>query len=357
MSFSEVKSRLMHLLPPPRRLSFTPEGTRFVVVTLAIGVAAINTGNNLLYLILAMMLSLIIISGILSEISLRMVEIKRFLPREAFAGEPFLVKITARNGKRLLSSISLTFHDHLDEGGLAGSQYFLKLLPDGKAVESYRFTINERGVHVFQGGRLSTRYPFGLFLKSREAAVGDEMLIFPRIIDVRDLLLESGVDEGELESRIKGRGTDLYGLRGYVLGDDRRAIHWKTSAKLSKLYIREFAREDVRKVLLLLDDCILPGSEELLEKGVTITASLASHFLHKGYEVGLVTSREEIPLGIGMAHLFSILRVLALASPGKDRERLYTRAKDGGGVLILPYDEPFWKGKEGLFTKVVRVTP
>jgi len=59
MSLSQLKQRLLILLRPPRRLRFTSEGTGFVIVALAIGVAAINTGNNLLYLILAMMLSAI----------------------------------------------------------------------------------------------------------------------------------------------------------------------------------------------------------------------------------------------------------------------------------------------------------
>ena len=56
---------------PPRRLSFTREGKYFVGITLGVGFAAINTGNNLLYLLLGMMLSLIIASGIMSEMSLR----------------------------------------------------------------------------------------------------------------------------------------------------------------------------------------------------------------------------------------------------------------------------------------------
>lgn len=354
MHLSEIRHRIFALLDPNRRLRFTPEGTRFVLVALAIGVAAINTGNNLLYLVLAMMLSLIILSGILSESSLRMVNIKRALPKEAFAGRPFLVKITALNSKKRLPSISLTFKDHIDKFGPGGSQYFLKVPPRGNISGSYHMTLDRRGLYTFQHGRLATRYPFGLFLKSKETGEVSEMLVYPRTLDVRELLRENGVNEGEIESRIKGRGTDLYGLRGYVLGDDRRSIHWKTSAKLSKLYIREFAREDARRVTLFLDDCVPPGFEEALEKGITIAASLASHFLYKGYQVGLATSAEDVPLGIGTEQLFKILRVLALISPGKERDRLFAKTVDGG-VLILPYDNQAWREKEGLFAKVIRV--
>src|SRR3989304_3946802 len=132
MSFAEIKQQIFHLLRPPRRLRFTSEGTGFVIVALAIGVAAINTGNNLLYLILAMMLSMIIISGILSESSLRTVDIRRSLPREAFAGKPFLVKIAALNGKKRLPSISLTFQDYLEGTVSAGNQYFLRISRKGQ---------------------------------------------------------------------------------------------------------------------------------------------------------------------------------------------------------------------------------
>lgn len=354
MHLSEIRHRIFALLDPNRRLRFTPEGTRFVLVALAIGVAAINTGNNLLYLVLAMMLSLIILSGILSESSLRMVNIKRSLPKEAFAGRPFLVKITALNSKKRFPSISLIFKDHIDKFGPGGSQYFLKIPPRGNISGSYHMTLNRRGLYTFKHGRLATRYPFGLFLKSKETGEASEILVYPRILDVRELLRESGVNEGGIESRIKGRGTDLYGLRGYVLGDDRRSIHWKTSAKLSKLYIREFAREDVRRVTLFLDDCTPPGFEEALEKGITIVASLASHFLYKGYQVGLATSTEDVPLEIGTEQLFKILKVLALISPGKERDRLLAKTVDSGTVLILPYDNQAWREKEGLFAKVIR---
>jgi uncharacterized protein (DUF58 family) len=354
MSFKENLKRLINLLRPPRRLRFTPEGTRFIIVALAIGVAAINTGNNLLYLILAMMLSMIILSGILSEISLRMVDVNRSLPREVFAGRPFLVRITASNRKRVFPSVSLTFQDYI-EGTAAGSRYFLKIPANGKLTDSCQLTLGKRGVQTFRGGRLSTRYPFGLFLKSKEAGEESEVLVYPRIMDVKELLSESGVDEGEIESRIKGRGTDLYGLRGYLLGDDMRSIHWKTSAKLARLYVREFEREDARRATLILDDCIPEGFEAPLEKSISIAASLASHFLYKGYQVGLMTSTEEVPLGIGTDQLYRILRVLALITPGRERERLLAKATDAGGILILPYEGQGWKGREGSFSKVIRV--
>jgi hypothetical protein len=61
----------------PRRLKLTREGKYFIFITFGVGVAAINTGNNLLYLLLGMLLSLIIVSGVLSELSLRHLTVAR----------------------------------------------------------------------------------------------------------------------------------------------------------------------------------------------------------------------------------------------------------------------------------------
>ncbi len=71
----------------PRRLKFTREGKFFVGITLGVGFAAINTGNNLLYLLLGMLLALIVVSGVMSEISLRHLT-RRSTPAPPGAGRP-----------------------------------------------------------------------------------------------------------------------------------------------------------------------------------------------------------------------------------------------------------------------------
>src|SRR5262249_58543928 len=77
-----------------RSIRFTPEGVRFLLFTLGIGLAAINTGNNLFYLLLAMMLSLIVVSGLLSEHCLRRLEFRRHMPDLIMANEPTTLTIS-----------------------------------------------------------------------------------------------------------------------------------------------------------------------------------------------------------------------------------------------------------------------
>src|SRR5690554_7568268 len=81
----DFRARWKRWTRPPRRLSFTSAGKYFVLITIGIGFGAINTGDNLLFLLLGMMLSLILASGILSEAVIRRLHAERNLPHRIFA--------------------------------------------------------------------------------------------------------------------------------------------------------------------------------------------------------------------------------------------------------------------------------
>ena len=86
----------------------TGVGIIYVVSVLLIGVAALNTGNNLLYVIVAAMLAAILVSGVASAIVLRELELDVRLPEQVFAGRPTLGKIVVRNRRRWLPSFSIS---------------------------------------------------------------------------------------------------------------------------------------------------------------------------------------------------------------------------------------------------------
>ena len=86
----------------------TGVGIIYVVTVLLIGVAALNTGNNLLYVIVAAMLAAVLVSGLASAIVLRDLELDVRLPEQVFAGRPTLGKIVIRNRRRWLPSFSIS---------------------------------------------------------------------------------------------------------------------------------------------------------------------------------------------------------------------------------------------------------
>jgi len=91
----------------------TKEGVTFLGLSLFVGFAALNTGNNLLYLTFGMMLSFIVASGIISMINLSMIEVKFDPPEDVFALIPTPLRFSVKNLKFLIPSYSLT----IDIGG------------------------------------------------------------------------------------------------------------------------------------------------------------------------------------------------------------------------------------------------
>src|SRR5258708_10333 len=155
--------RFRNAFKPPRRLKFTREGKFFVGITLGVGFAAINTGNNLLYLLLGMLLALIIVSGLMSELSLRDLTVVRRLPLRAQVGRPHLVEIEVFNHKNKIPSYAIEVED-LRAGQPADKRcFFLKISPKSAQVAAYRRTPMRRGRDLHVGFRIATRFPFGLF--------------------------------------------------------------------------------------------------------------------------------------------------------------------------------------------------
>ena len=105
MAFQSLRLSL-HRLSQHRAIRVTTEGTR-LLLTLAVGIAAVNTGNNLFYLLLAMMLSLIVLSGLLSEQCVRRLEFHRHLPDALFVHQPAVASVWIANHKTQTPSVSL----------------------------------------------------------------------------------------------------------------------------------------------------------------------------------------------------------------------------------------------------------
>ncbi len=341
--------RLVRWLYRNRSIRLTPEGGRFLLFAGALGLAAINTGNNLLYLLLAMMLSLIVVSGILSEQCIKQLVLRRGVPPHIFAGEPTTLTMTIANQKRALSSFSLRVMDVV--GGVAVDRgiHVLHLPNRATAVQSYPVIMTKRGRHRIEGAKLQTRFPFGIFVKAVTVPLESELVVYPECKPLPALLAQDFVAIGINRSvSRRGQGPDLYNLRLYQTGDDSRKIHWMSTARTSKLIVRETEAEDQRRVLIELPTH-LPGEEPAaFERAVTLAASLAYWFCDRGYSLRAIIGRQEVPAGIGRQHLYRILRRLALCelessgtlAGGKDRSSTVRRLKSGEELSLLVWPKP-----------------
>lgn len=335
-----IPGRFFGRLRTRRRLKLTREGRYFVAITIGIGLAAINTGNNLLYLLLGWLLSMIIASGILSDVCLRGIRITRSAPRRIFANRPFLMELEASNTKARFASYSLEVEDICQGHTVDKRCYFLKI-PEGKSQHTaYRHTINRRGLYSFEGFDVSTKFPFGLFIKTRRESTGSEILVFPA---TRTVQLPAPLSQriGDNLTRKIGRQGEFFGLREYRDGDDRRSIHWRSSARSERMMVREYEDESQRRITLLIDNA-LPKSrgeseDQALEDAISLCASLAQAYLERGYALRLVARGKLVPFGTGDMQTQRVLRSLALLETVDDTVAFSAQVSGHAqSVLVVP---------------------
>ena len=309
----------------------TREGWIYILGILLVAAAALNTGNNLLFLILACLIAIILMSGILSSITLSGVEIRLELPEHIFAGQPVRGLLELQNEKLTLPSFSLRAEavpnsDSRAAALLETPVYFPYVPKHDRVQQSVPMTFSRRGVYRQEAFRIVTRFPFGFLQKARRVDLKSEALVYPSVEPTEELLETLPGLEGALESLSKGRGQDLYALRDYLPTDSARHVHWKASARSGSLMVREFTRDDDCRVLLVLDphtpdktsqhgtDAAQKNSERF-ERAVTLCAGLAWHFYERNALLQFRSANLETALAPAGEVIFTILRHLAAAQP------------------------------------------
>lgn len=305
-------------LPPrreywlPRTIRPTREGWWFIGASFAVGLAATNTGNNLLYLILAMMLSFVAISGVLSEQTMRRLRLQRELPRRLFAGVPASFRVWLVNRKRRLPSYAVHLTEADPAGGRTAGHFLLKVAPQGREPWQYALTFPSRGWHYLPGLRMLTRFPFGLFAKVSRPILADPVLVYPTVRALAPEEIPAALESGWKERDRRGRGAGLHNLRPYRAGDDPRLLHWKTSAKAGDLMLKELEDEDRPRVRLVVEDPAPATPSAAIEANLSYAASVAAHATRLGCMVELATAEGSTGFGQGESHLDRILERLAL---------------------------------------------
>lgn len=351
---SSLKAFARRRLRPPRRLTFTRDGKWIVVLATGIGLAAVNTGNNLLYLLLGWILSFIIASGILSERTLRGLRVIRRPPPTLHAGEPFLMELTLINDKPKRASYSIELEDLRGDRPIDKRCFFLKVPEAGTQRATYRHTFVRRGRYVLDGVRIATRFPFGLFRKSRDMPLSTELVVYPALVPV--VRPPSRVESrGDALTARRGRRGEFFGLRELRHGDDRRDVHWRSSARTGRLLVREYEDELSRDVTIAVDnalpaairaelterptDAAVLSHVDALERAISTAASLALGYLASGWSVALVARGCVVPTGVGRVHEARVLHALALLEATDDSVPLpVPPSARTESVLVVPVE-------------------
>ena len=338
----------------------TREGGIYIAAVFIVALAALNTGNNLLFMVLACLLAGILISGVISQIVLRDVELRLQLPRTHLRRPPVLALAELVNHKPLLPSFSLRLVGaaakslrgkfpkrktgrgpssgaNLSDEILPAPVYFPYLPRRQSVQQSVELMFPRRGVYRQDSLGLQTGFPFGFLEKTRHVDSPLQVLVYPSVDPAEDFHEVLPRMTGEFESFLRGRGNDLYSIRDYQTTDTSRHVDWKASAKAAVLQVRECAREDERQVLLVLDPVFSQASPEALssgagaqhaantacrpaadlaaafDRGVALCASLAWHFYERDSVLMFRTPGLETPMAPAGENIYDILTYLATA--------------------------------------------
>lgn len=305
---ARTRSALARKLRPPRTLRPTRAGWVFFALTFGVGFAALNTGNNLLYLILSFMLSFLVLSGVFSESVLRGVQIRRRLPREVFADRSAPVALEIHNGQGRVPSFALVVEDLAEDGSSLGRVFVLRVPPRETELRTYGLVAADRGPLAFRGFRVATRFPFGLFSKAMILEQPGQLLVYPAVEPQSVAPPQtSDIQAGELPRTRLGTGTEVGGLREYAPGDSHNRVHWRSSLRRGELVVRETESERNARVEVQLR---FPAAD--FEAAVRRAASEVVAHLDAGLRVALRGQGRRFQADQGPQHRARLLTWLSL---------------------------------------------
>lgn len=361
-AFAAVAREIVRPLARIQRYHLSFEGYTFIMIMALVGFAAWHSGTNLLYLMFAMMIGFFLVQGMAVWLCLLGIDAERKMPQAVNALEEVRIPLIVRNRKRFFNSYSLRFLDYLRKHQPLGATFVASLRNHGSVATSYQCVFPNRGMATLKRMQVSTRYPFGFVRRTITLDRKDHILVFPPVADISRIAAELKVDFGELESREKGIGTDLYGLKEYTPGEAVRRVHWRSSAKAQRMMIMEYEKEDRQKISLVLPNVV--DKQDIqdasirpeFEKAVTLVASLCRSLIHGGYEVQLITGSGRVPYGFGSRHLLRLLRVCALLELTDTLRGTHVMPEHGSPLLRVLFAEghEVWMNAPGALTIDVR---
>lgn len=272
-------------------------------MTLLLGFAAVNTGNNLLYLLVSALLGFMTVSGIIGRWNLAGLRVRLELPDEIYDGVETMLTVRFENRKRWLPSFLLALHLPV------GRTMAIRIDRRGDSSETLSATFHGRGIQSIGPARVESIFPINFFVRSFPIPIERKITVFPAPRFCR-YMAEAGRSGagGEFQGGLKGYEGDINRISDYSGGEPLKLIHWKLSARHGRLKVKELSTVTRPPVVLELEH--LPGN---LENRLRCASYLIGSCLRENRPVGLrLGPRKLLPPGVGRAHKLRLLTELAV---------------------------------------------
>jgi uncharacterized protein (DUF58 family) len=344
-----------------------------LVLVLAGGMA---TGRRLFFNLTYLLTALLIVSYFWSWANVHGISlVRQTSSQRSQVGEIAEERFLVRN-KSVIPKLWVEVHDHSDLPDHRASSVVNSLGSRRSRGWSVRTVCRKRG--RFQLGPISliSSDPFGLFEHSKQLSATSSLVVYPLTVDLPHFTLPSGElpGGGAMRRRTHYVTTNVSGVRDYFPGDSFNRIHWRSTARTGQLMVKEFELDPTADVWLFLDmqgavQAELLWQEEVAEVAalrksrpglppsteeysVSITASLARHFLSHNRAVGLIAygqKREIIVPDRGERQLNKIMEALAVIRAVGTIPMAQIIAAEGKGlgrntsvIVVSPSDDIAW---------------
>jgi len=309
---------LRQILPQQlQKTKLTLTGWMLIVVSMGIGSAAYNTSSNILFMTLSLLLSSLVLSGFLSLINFRNLSWTLKSPEHLQVGEVGVAEVALLNDKRIFPSMSLVFQISSTAGPLGQRLYLKNAVSAGEsATLEWTFVPKQRGRFNVRMHGVESKFPFGFLLKGMGHLVEETVCVWPARVDYSFSPLADGRRfQAGASKRKAGAGSDLLNLRNYERGDPPRLIHWKATARMNKLMIRQLAQEGEVGFHLRLDLEGLEWNAAQVETLCSVTCALAEDLFHAGRLETVRVSQEDLIMVRGLRELHEFFDQLAQLEP------------------------------------------
>lgn len=263
-------------------------------------------------------------------------------PARVHAGANSRVELTVRNTGARRSPV-LAARDPFDGGRRWARFLIAPLSPNESARAAYRLPTERRGIFDLGPMELHLEDPFGLAASTHDAAPATRLTVYPRVDAIPPLPLTRGNDPhagADHPTALAAAGEDFYALREYEVGDDLRRVHWKATARLDELMIRQEEMPWQGRATVLVDLRREVHSPASLELALSAAASVVSACWRHRSLVRLVsTDGVDSGFAAGQTHVEAILEHLAGAAAGRDDTMASIlsslRREGNGGALAV----------------------
>ena len=271
--------------------------------------------------------SAIVFSYILLELAFGLTPSRSLAITRKLGSDRILEEQTVRLSSDLRNESSnpvlVQVEEYLPDGlnAIEGGVKSLSLvMPRTNATVSSVVKADFRGHYVLPAPRITVTDEFGL----REEVVASDkqgyLSVLPPVEDLSDFSLDSRTAQPEIgtfRSSSVGVGTEFFGIRDYLPGDELRRINWKASARADSLLSNEYEREHVTNIYLFVD--LTAPTLDALKWTVRTSASLATYLLRTRNRLGLIVigeSTSHVQIESGRRQLLRVLDKLVTAEPG-----------------------------------------